>query len=466
VKFDSSLYLKWIDANSVAVQGADYTLTNLCVLCSQNAQKQITGFTAFEPRALDAALVERLEQRQLRTEFKDQTFIIYIPDFIKHRVEKLFSKSSVQIKFTSFLNITQAQNRFYFRDKLRIINVDDSPVLLKFLKHALTEIGFAEVIAQISDPKEAVEKILKLKPDLVTMDIQMPGMTGVEVVKQLLSKEPFPVIMISSLNMEEGSLVFDALNEGAFDYIQKPKLEDKALFVDEFKLKLLAAVSCPSPVTHELISTTNARKRSDPSAAAPNYPKNLVWCIGSSTGGTQALTRIFTSMPEHVPPVLIVQHIPPVFSRAFAESLNNLVPFKVKEAEDGEMILPDHVYIAAGGMQMGVAKKFDQLQIVLSDSEPVNRFKPSVDYLFQSLNKTHGFQFVAAILTGMGKDGAEGMLALKKNGARTLAQDERSCAVYGMPRAAVELNAVDRIVPIDDFAQALLTESAKSRKVS
>ena len=250
--------------------------------------------------------------------------------------------------------------------------------------------------------------------------------------------------------------VFEALNNGAFDYIQKPKLEDIQIFKEELMEKLLLAAEgrqVASKLQNQLVAKI---KISQPSKS---YPDNLIWCIGASTGGTQALTRIFTSLPDKIPPVLIVQHIPPVFSRAFANSLNQLCPFEVKEAEHGEAVLADHVYIAPGGIQMGVEKLNGKLYISLKDCDPVNRFKPSVDHLFMEASKLKGIRIIAAVLTGMGRDGAEGLLELKKMGASTLVQDEESCVVFGMPRIALEMGATDLVIPLDNIAHTLLEQT-------
>jgi two-component system chemotaxis response regulator CheB len=315
------------------------------------------------------------------------------------------------------------------------------------------------VVSQVSESVKAVAEIHRNRPDVVTLDIQMPQMNGVQVLKSLLSQAHYPVLMVSSLNLEEGSLVFDALNAGAFDYLSKPKHEEMTEFAQALSERLLqAAVNEKKPVR-------------PPSRKAERLPqslhgKKLLWCIGASTGGTQALTEVFRSLPAEIPPTLVVQHIPPVFSRAFANSLNDLCPFTVKEAEQGEEVKPNHVYIAAGGLQMGLVERDGALWISLRDVEPVNRFKPSVDYLFKDVAKLNGFTLVAGILTGMGRDGAEGLLALKKLGAKTFAQDEATSAVYGMPRAAVEIGAVDTVVPLDQIAQILVGQSLLINKAS
>lgn len=463
MKFDSSCYLKWMDAQNPLLQGADIYLTQVCAVFAKDESEQITGFTAFETKDFNETFLKKFEARRSRIENSKCKYMLFIPEFLKHRSDMFFKNEKfkdVEVIQTPFLNIKCRGGRFTLRHKVRIVSVDDSPVLLKFLKRAMDELGFIDVVAQSSDPLQALNVIEKFKPDLVTLDIQMPKKTGVEVMKDLHLKEHAPVLMISSLDMEEGSLVFEALNSGAFDYIQKPKLESLKEFKEELSEKILLAIEGKEkrPILHKIRSQV-------PDHSVKSYPDNLIWCLGASTGGTQALTSVFTMLPAHIPPTLIVQHIPPVFSKAFADSLNQLCPFTVKEAEHGEIIKFDHVYIAPGGIQMGVERNQGQLRICLADAPPVNRFKPSVDYMFSTVALLQGLKITAGVLTGMGKDGADGLLRLRKIGAQTFAQDEKSSAVYGMPRMALEMGGTDRVVSLENIAQTLLTPgSATYRK--
>lgn len=465
MKLSQDYYLKWLDCNNPALDMADYSFTQLVLLFAKNQFNQIIGFTVFEPRDLNESFVKRMEDRKARSDFSQVEFFICAPPFLEHRVQTLLSKTSlknIEIFYTPFVHVKKENGFFNLRKSLRVVSVDDSPVLLKFLKKAMDELGYIDVIAQISNSEEAVGIIQKLKPDLVTLDIQMPKKTGVEVLKDLLSHEYYPVLMISSLSLEEGSLVIEALNGGAFDYIQKPRLEDLHLFKEDLSQKSLMAVEGRGK--HTALKKSNSKNEPSLHHHKTNFNSNLIWCLGSSTGGTQALTHVFTSLPTHIPPTLIVQHIPPVFSKAFAKSLNDLCPFTVKEAEQGEPILSDYVYIAPGGIHMGVDRLKGNLCIVLKDSEPINRFKPSVDFLFSTVAKQKQLQVVAGILTGMGRDGAEGLLELKKQGAQTFAQDEASSAVYGMPRVAFEIGATDKVVSLDSMASTLLELSFVSSK--
>lgn len=436
-------------------------LINHCVLTAGNlSSESISGFTVLEPRDLNAEFLKRIINRRDQPAFKGLEFTLYAPLFLKHRVDTLLNNCGFHLKviFTSFVGIDYQAPGFLVRSRIRVVNVDDSPVMLKFLKHSLDEMQFVDIVAQVSDPQNAFAEILKRNPDLITMDIQMPGITGVDLVREILSEKFFPILMLSSLNLEEGSLVFDALNSGAFDYIQKPKFEEKEEFREELRSKILLGLE------YQPLKKTPAKVARLKLGQTSHYDENLIWCFGASTGGTSALTEIFTSLPDQIPPTLIVQHIPPVFSRAFAESLNKICPFTVKEAEHGEILKKNHVYIAPGGMQMGVIQQLGKISIVLSDSAPINRFKPSVDFLFSEVARLPNLQVVAALLTGMGKDGAEGLLKLKKSSAFTIVQDEASSAVYGMPRHAFEIGAAMKVVSLQDMAHSFLEYSYSTLK--
>jgi two-component system chemotaxis response regulator CheB len=464
MKFDLKFCLKWLEVKNWPFADSEVVVTGYGLLYAVGADKQIVGLTVFESRELGDAFLEKLKIRMSRPEFAGKQFVLAIPAFLKHRAEALIKKyemMNLKIVYSSFACFQVQSGKIQIRHQLRVFSVDDSPVLLKFLKHTMAELEFIEVIGQCSDPKKAADEICRAKPDVVTMDIQMPGKTGVEVVRELLAKQYFPVLMISSVSLDEGTLVFDALNSGAFDYLQKPKLEEKEDFKNELLSKFLLAVEGKGAHS-ALKKAPNVQKNNTPKSF--NFADNLLWVIGSSTGGTQALTRVFTSMPTEIPPTLIVQHIPPIFSKAFADSLNNLCPFTVKEAVHGEQVLPNHVYIAAGGLQMGVEQRMGKIFIAVRDDAPVNRFKPSVDYLFKEVAQLKGMRVVASVLTGMGKDGSVGLLELMKTGAYTFAQDEESSAVYGMPRACAENGSAQKIVPLDGISDVFLTQSTTYKK--
>lgn len=466
MNWDRNLQKKWITASLSTEMRFEKNFINMCALIARTARGDFLGFTIFEPRDLNEAFFKRLKLRTEAVELSEARFELFFPQFLAHRVNALmleFQFSQMKLITTSFLALKYELGHLHIRSRLRIVNVDDSPALLKLLAHVFSSTGWIDVVGQVAKSTEAVENILRLNPDVVTLDMQMPEKNGVEVLKDLLAERHFLVLIISSLNLEEGSLVFEALNSGAFDYIQKPQFEEREAFKEEVLNKALLAVEGRD--AHASLKKMPLKKASL-SLVGTQIPSNLLWCIGSSTGGTQALTRVFTSLPHEIPPTLIVQHIPPVYSKSFADSLNELVPFTVKEAAHGDILKQSHVYIAPGGKQMSLEKVGLNYRIVISDDPPVNRFKPSVDYLFKHLSKLDDLSFVAGILTGMGRDGAEGLLELKRARASTFAQDESSSTVYGMPRAAFELGAVDTVCHIDQVAQFLMKQSQKPHKLA
>lgn len=460
----SVYYFKWMQSGLGGLEDGDLQLVNHCVLSAVDSENKVTGFTFFEPRGLEISFFDRLTKRMESPGSAGLSFNLIVPSFIAHRlnpdVMKKFS-GRLTVQQSSFANISSRNGKLRIRDRVRVVCVDDSPLLLKLLLKSFRSMGSFDVVEQISDPRKAVDTILRLKPDLVTMDIQMPGMTGVDVVRALRGTSfEAPIIMVSSVTLEDGGLVFEALNAGAFEYVQKPSHDEFQDFENELLKKALAGLSGGfGRSLSRFVPNASPIGLETRSSESIVYDSNLVWLIGASTGGTQALTQILTRLPKHIPPTLIVQHIPPVFSKAFASSLNALCPFDVKEAEDGDVLKDDCVYIAAGGKQMAIAKSLGNLTIEINDDPAMNRFKPSVDYLFFSAARLASSKFVAGILTGMGRDGAEGLLALKKQAAVTFAQDEKSCAVFGMPRAAIEAGATQNVLDVGQISEFLVRES-------
>ncbi len=449
--------LKWITSGHENLVEGRFARLNEVLVYETDRQNRVVGWTFFEPRTLNSETLARLKMRVER-DTAGNRFSILVPKTFRNRLDSEIDSQlleRVEVRETSYFSITYLGGHFRVRDRARVVCVDDSPLLLKLIKKTLEKLGSFEVIACLADPFEAEKKIPELKPDLVTMDIQMPGLTGVELVRRLVPIIDAPIIMVSSMTMEDGTQVFDALSSGAFEYVQKP-IHDE---LDEFQRLLeehsLAALQSQSRGRSPIRKTPATRIPVD----RASFSTGMIWLIGSSTGGTQALTQILTRLPNSIPPLLIVQHIPPVFSKAFADSLNALCPFHVKEAENGELIARDCVYIAPGGLQMGLRKSAKGLLIEISDAEPVNRFKPSVDYLFSSAATVVRPPIVAGILTGMGRDGAQGLLRLKQLGARTFAQDEASSAVFGMPRAAMEVGATQTLLSVDKVADFLVRTS-------
>ncbi len=342
--------------------------------------------------------------------------------------------------------------------KTKVLVVDDSETVCRLLTRIINNDPEMECIAAVKSPKLVVEAIKKHKPDVITLDIHMPEIDGVTLLKQILLQFSIPTVMISALCKEDGTYVLDALEAGAVDYIQKPSLSEvktlEPIICEKIKNARLARVKKP---TMEIMSES-----SFPRLSTRGIDFSYLIAIGSSTGGTEALKTILIHLPEQIPPIIIVQHIPPVFSKAFADRMNQLCSFEVKEAEDGDLVEPNRVLIAPGGKQMSVQQIGEKLKIIINDAPPVNRHKPSVDFLFDSIAALKRKRVTAAILTGMGADGARGLVKLRKNGASTFAQDEATSIIFGMPKEALRLGGAEKAVPLDQIATHLLNACRSS----
>jgi two-component system, chemotaxis family, protein-glutamate methylesterase/glutaminase len=344
----------------------------------------------------------------------------------------------------------------------KVLIVDDSATIRNLLSTVFGRDPYLQVVAMAEKPSQVDALIQKHKPDVITLDIHMPEMDGVTLLKEIFPKYKIPTVMISSISMEESDQVLTALEVGAVDYIQKPNLKDldamAPLIIDRVKGAASAKI-----VKSKKVSAS----KSSFSIKEMNLDRLIV--IGSSTGGTEALREVLTNMPETIPPILIVQHIPPVFSLAFAKRLHELCKFEVKEAEDGDEVRSNRVLIAPGAKQMKVVKVGTGLRVKITDDAPVNRHKPSVDYMFDSVAELKWPNVVGVILTGMGADGAKGLLKLRQLGARTIAQDQETCVVWGMPREATQMGASELELPLHDIAEKLVQlcrEEIKIKKVS
>lgn len=331
--------------------------------------------------------------------------------------------------------------------KKKVMIVDDSATIRQLLEKIISQDPELEIVAKAERPSEVEDLIKKHSPDVITLDIHMPEMDGVTLLRKIQPRYQIPTVMISSISKEEGPQVLQALEIGAIDYIQKPQMSDMAEVAPMIreKLKIAAQVTARS---------TPIQKRKAPAFSAVAQ-KNPV-LLGASTGGTEALRTILESLPAQIPPILIVQHIPAGFSAAFARLLNDSLPFEVREARDGDEVLPNLVLIAPGGTQMGLRNLKDKLVVSVNDDAPVNRHKPSVDYLFHSAVRLGLKKSVAAIMTGMGADGAAGMKALRDIGVRTIAQDRATSIVYGMPREAFERGGAEVVRPLGSIAETIV----------
>jgi len=337
----------------------------------------------------------------------------------------------------------------------RVLIVDDSALMRQMLTSILSSDPGIEVVGTAPDPLVAREKIKALNPDVLTLDVEMPRMDGLAFLEKLMTLRPMPVVMVSSLTEKGAEVTMRAMELGAVDVFCKPVdiagggLQAQAqILIDKVKAAAFARVRSLSdrPVQQPArLAVTTLYKSTDRLVA-----------IGSSTGGVEALRDIILALPADSPPIVITQHIPPKFSASFAERLNSLAAVRVKEASDGERIMAGHVYIAPGDRHLAVRRSGAQLIAQCYDGPLVSGHKPSVSVLFNSVAETCGAKAVGVILTGMGRDGADGLLAMRKAGAATIGEDESSCVVYGMPKAAFDLGAVEKQLPLSHIAEEIL----------
>jgi two-component system chemotaxis response regulator CheB len=334
---------------------------------------------------------------------------------------------------------------------IRVLIVDDSALIRSVLQAIINEQPDMQVVGMASDAYMAREMVRDLDPDVITLDVEMPKMDGLTFLEQLMQVKPTPVIMVSSHTAAGSDITFRALDSGAVDFVTKPTPgaiagQDYGQLIT-YKIRAAASARVsPRAAPPSGASARPARKA--PRRAAADTPH--VVFIGASTGGTQAIQEVLQSLPASSAPVLIVQHMPESFSQPFARRLDSLCAITVKESEDGEPVLPGHAYIAPAGKHM-LIRKTDTARrytVYLADAEPVNLHKPSIDILFRSAAKRVGPGATGVLLTGMGKDGATGLLEMKQAGARTIAQDEASSVVYGMPKEAVRLGAAGEVLPL------------------
>ena len=389
---------------------------------------------------------------------------------------------------------------------IRVLCVDDSALIRELMAEIINAQPDMQVVATAPDPLVARDLIKRHEPDVLTLDVEMPRMDGLDFLERLMRLRPMPVVMVSSLTERGGEITLRALELGAVDFVSKPRLgirggmlEYAETIADKIRAAARArvrpagrAVTSPSAGSAQAGSVLSTSALSNSTLSNPDqsslsqsnpYPSSLadrsvaasvsqdtaaaasrrpllssekLIAVGASTGGTEAIRAVLQSLPADAPAILVTQHMPPGFTRSFAERLNGLCRIAVKEAAHGERILPGHAYIAPGDAHLTLSRSGANYVVTLDQRPPVNRHRPSVDVLFDSVARVAGRNAVGVILTGMGRDGARGLLQMREAGAHTIAQDEQSCVVYGMPREAVELGAAQSVLPLSRISGQLL----------
>ncbi len=344
--------------------------------------------------------------------------------------------------------------------RIKVLVVDDSAIVRKVLTDALSGEADIEVVGTAPDPFVARDKIMSLNPDVLTLDIEMPRMDGVTFLKRLMFYHPMPVIVISSLGIASGRAALDALEAGAIDVLAKPGGPQS---VGELRLSLASKIRA-AKVARLRAPTPKGVAQTAPPVRMPlgqPFPASAVIAIGASTGGTEAIQKVLVELPENCPGIVITQHIPAVFSKSFANRLNELCAIRVREAGDGDRVEPGLALVAPGNYHMLLKRTPSGYRVEIKDGPMVCFQRPAVDVLFHSVAQAAGSNATGAILTGMGSDGAMGMLTMKKAGARTIAQDEATCVVFGMPKEAIRHGAVERVLPLSAIPKAILEESRR-----
>ncbi len=338
--------------------------------------------------------------------------------------------------------------------KKKVLIVDDSQLVRELLTQILNEADQLEVVGTAVDPYDAREKIKQLNPDVLTLDVEMPKMDGISFLRNLMRLRPMPVVMISTLTEKGAPATLEALEIGAVDYVAKPKTDSTHELTDYAETiieKVVAAAMANVQANHQAPEHPVIRP-----AMGYHFDPEMFIAIGASTGGTEAIREVLLRMPPNCPPLVITQHIPPVFSTTFADRMNRLCSIAVYEATDGMKVLPGNAYIAPGDYHLTLARKGGGLYCRLNQEERVNRHRPSVEVLFDSAMNVGGAHCVGVLLTGMGADGAAALKRMRDHGCRTIAQDEASSVVWGMPGAAVKLGAAEKIVSLSKVADAAL----------
>ncbi|MDO9033489.1 MULTISPECIES: protein-glutamate methylesterase/protein-glutamine glutaminase [Hydrogenophaga] len=358
--------------------------------------------------------------------------------------------------------------------QIKVVVVDDSALVRSLLTEIINRQPDMRCVGAASDPLVAREMIRELNPDVITLDVEMPRMDGLEFLSRLMRLRPMPVVMVSTLTEQGAEITLRALEMGAVDYVAKPRigissgLQELATdIVDKIRVAAGAHVKRlgPAPTATQAPSAGAAPGLSvsePPRAPLPRLSTEKIICIGASTGGTEAIREVLVPLPADSPAIVITQHMPPGFTTSFAARLNSLCRINVEEARHGQRILPGHAYIAPGGHHLRIDRSGSNYVAVVEDTEPVNRHRPSVEVLFKSAARVLGPNALGIMLTGMGADGALAMREMKDAGSYNYVQDEASCVVFGMPRMAIQAGAAHEVLPLSQIAPALLNRLASN----
>lgn len=350
-------------------------------------------------------------------------------------------------------------------DPIRVLIVDDSAVVRQALTEILSADPAIEVMATAADPLIAASKIDHERPDVITLDVEMPRMDGLSFLKQIMATEPIPVVMCSSLTEKGAEVTMQALQYGAVEIINKPRMGARQ-FLEDSHVRICDAVKAAAKARVRRLSTLinepAPKLTADVMLSQPRSTENFqttakVMALGASTGGTEALRIFLQELPYDAPGIVIVQHMPQHFTAAFAKRLNSICRVEVKEATDGDTVLPGRALIAPGNLHMMLKRSGTRYYVQVKDGPLVCRHRPSVDVLFRSVARYAGINATGIIMTGMGDDGAKGMLEMQKAGAVNIAQDEESCVVFGMPHEAIKLGGVQKVLPLDKLAQEAMS---------
>lgn len=347
--------------------------------------------------------------------------------------------------------------------KIRVIVVDDSALVRSLVSEIINRQVDMECVGVANDPLIAREMIRELNPDVITLDVEMPKMDGLDFLARLMRLRPMPVVMLSTLTERGAEVTMRALELGAVDFVAKPRIglvdglrELSGQIVEKVRIASAAQVHRIAKSQFTEMKSVGVRHSDNWPVIGGRISTEKLIAIGASTGGTEAIKDVLVKMPANAPGIVITQHMPPGFTTSFAARLDGLCQIVVQEARHGERILPGHAYIAPGGTQFSVGRSGANYTCIVDDGEPVNRHKPSVEVLFLSVAKTAGVNAVGVMLTGMGNDGARAMRVMKDSGSYNYCQDEASCIVFGMPREAIAAGAADEVLPLSGIAEALL----------